>query len=254
MTAFLIFFGTIAALIVASFFVPRQRNQEAAAQPAAAAPVQPQAGHGATPQGGNSVANWATSRNGIIAEVIVGVIAIAFAWYYWEKLPLATFVAGALALFLITKAGSMGKWIGIPLMILVIFAGPNFGKLTSKWYAHTDQVIEGKKDLLPEILGSAIPSPGKVTEGTTTTARFAGREADGSLPVGIWSETTTIPAGCSVKFNAGIGTLYKVRYRFYTTEWKEHEGKGKGSPSASEIQFMPLQKGVTGIPFSMKCS
>lgn len=90
--------------------------------------------------------------------------------------------------------------------------------------------------------------------GTTATARFAGREADGSLPVGIWSETTTIPAGCSVKFNAGIGTLYKVRYRFYTTEWKEHEGKGKGSPSASEIQFMPLQKGVTGIPFSMKCS
>ncbi len=75
---------------------------------------------------------------------------------------------------------------------------------------------------------------------------------DGAFPVGVWSETTQIPPGCGTEYNAGNGTLYKIRYRFYTTEWKDHiPGQ---YPPANEVQFMLLQNEVTAVPFVLKCS
>src|SRR5690606_22645477 len=71
------------------------------------------------------------------------------------------------------------------------------------------------------------------------------------LPVGVWSKTYEIAPGCSTEYNAGNGSLYKIRYQFYTDVWTEHDGKSY--PNASHIQFMVMQDGIKEVPFTISC-
>jgi len=73
----------------------------------------------------------------------------------------------------------------------------------------------------------------------------------GDVPVGVWSKSFKINPGCRTRYNAGYGSLYKIRYRFYSNKW--HDRVPGVSVDASEIQFMALKKGITEIPFTVTC-
>ena len=73
----------------------------------------------------------------------------------------------------------------------------------------------------------------------------------GVTPIGVWSKTFKVNPGCKIRYNAGNGSLFKVRYRFYSNKWIDHV---PGTcTKASEVQFMVLKKDVTEIPFTITC-
>lgn len=80
-------------------------------------------------------------------------------------------------------------------------------------------------------------------------AKWEKPSSDGSLPVGVWSEITTVPPGCSIKFVAGEG--FQVEYRFYSKEWKQYQSGT--SPDMSELRFKVTVAGKTKAPYVLKC-
>ncbi len=86
----------------------------------------------------------------------------------------------------------------------------------------------------------------------TTEAKWKEPSKDGSLPVGVWSEIFSIGIGCRAEYDAGNGTDFKVRYRLYSPEWKNHPGS-ENYPPANEVQFM-LLKPRSVVPVKVTCS
>jgi hypothetical protein len=74
------------------------------------------------------------------------------------------------------------------------------------------------------------------------------------MPMGTWSKTYRLKPGCSIRYDAGIGTYYNVRYRYGSEGWKIHPGLSAGSPIADQIQFMKLKEGGNNIPFTITCN
>ena len=85
----------------------------------------------------------------------------------------------------------------------------------------------------------------------TATAKWKEVTEDGSIPVGVWSESTMLPPGSKTFFDAGNGTVYQIRYRLYKSEWTVHSG-GNNFPPADEIQFKAMKPGLQKIPFTVK--
>lgn len=85
----------------------------------------------------------------------------------------------------------------------------------------------------------------------TASAKWAQTADDGSIPVGVWSESTMLPPGSMTYYDAGNGTVYQIRYRLYGGKWTIHPG-GNNFPPANEIQFRALKGGLTKIPFTVK--
>jgi len=102
-----------------------------------------------------------------------------------------------LGIFLIYKGGSLGKWVGISLMILVLFAGPHFQKMTGVWYEHTGAVIEGKKPLIPVTVSRPVVTP-IVTEVSVTVP------PGGTIPV-------PFVHGCIVNSEGDLYSKYITR-------------------------------------------
>jgi hypothetical protein len=76
------------------------------------------------------------------------------------------------------------------------------------------------------------------------------RLPDGSIPLGVWSETLPINVGCKTFYDAGVGTDFNVRYRFYSKEWSI---LNYGTyPSANEVQVMLLKPRST-TPVRITC-
>lgn len=88
----------------------------------------------------------------------------------------------------------------------------------------------------------------------TASAKWSQTEEDGSLPVGVWSETMKILPGCGVRFDAGNGTVYKTQYRLNSsgsTDWKDHV---PGTfPAGDETRYMIIEKSVRAIPVRIVC-
>lgn len=84
-----------------------------------------------------------------------------------------------------------------------------------------------------------------------TSAQWKQSAEDGSIPVGVWSESTMLPPGSKTFFDAGNGTVYQIRYRLYKSEWTVHSG-GNNFPPADEIQFKAMKPGLQKIPFTVK--
>ena len=77
------------------------------------------------------------------------------------------------------------------------------------------------------------------------------RNESGAIPVGVWSETFHIKVGCKADYDAGVGTDFRVRYRFYSPEWKDLQ---PGTwPPTNEAQFMLLRPRTT-VPIKVTCS
>ena len=84
----------------------------------------------------------------------------------------------------------------------------------------------------------------------TASAQWKQSAEDGTIPVGVWSESTMPPPGSKVFFDPGNGTVYQIRYRLYSGEWTIHPGVGY--PPMNEFQFKALKGGLTRIPFTVK--
>jgi hypothetical protein len=86
---------------------------------------------------------------------------------------------------------------------------------------------------------------------TAKNASWAVYEKDGSIPVGVWSESYMPPPGSKTFYDSGNGSVYRIRYRLYKNEWTIHPG-GNNYPPANEIQFMALKPGLNEIQFSVR--
>jgi hypothetical protein len=75
-------------------------------------------------------------------------------------------------------------------------------------------------------------------------------EADGSVPVGMWSHELHGKVGCSVKVIHDTG-MYR-QYRFITTEWKDYVPGT--SPDFSAIRFMAKEPGRRQPIYTFTCS
>jgi hypothetical protein len=78
------------------------------------------------------------------------------------------------------------------------------------------------------------------------------RLADGSIPIGVWSETLAVVPGCTIRFDAGNGTVYRVQYRLYKSEWVDHIPKTV--PDGDEVRFSMIKSGVQNVPVRNVCS
>lgn len=115
--------------------------------------------------------------------------------------------------------------------------------------ARTPQVLEKVQSGMSSAI---LDAPTTVqTTPPTTSAKWSQTAEDGSIPPGVWSESTMLPPGSKTFFDAGNGTVYQIRYRLYKGEWTTHPGTGN-FPPADEIQFKALKEGLTKIPFTVK--
>ncbi len=117
-------------------------------------------------------------------------------------------------------------------------------------------VLTWWKNLPDEILGVASATEQRNSVATIQpnvheTVAVWKRTESGEIPVGVWSETFHIKVGCKADYDAGVGKDFKVRYRFYSLEWKELQ---PGTwPATSEAQFMLLRPRTT-VPIKVTCS
>ena len=79
------------------------------------------------------------------------------------------------------------------------------------------------------------------------------RQADGTIPIGVWSGTITIEPGCGVRFGAGEGTYFKVQYRFGSSvEWSDHI---PGTiPDGNQVRYQVTKTGLVELPIKSTCS
>lgn len=122
-----------------------------------------------------------------------------------------------------------GLYAAVVLIILVLLA----------WWKNMPNAEKGTK----------IATEQSVTP--TATAKWKEVTEDGSIPVGVWSESTMLPPGSRTFFDAGNGTAYQIRYRLYKSEWTVHSG-ANNFPPADEIQFKAMKPGLQKIPFTVK--
>lgn len=138
-----------------------------------------------------------------------------------------------------TRAGSK------KFFLLAIKWAPFIGLLLALaflWKDHESKTPTQKSD---------VPSATTSAQAVKQEAKWD-RMADGSIPVGVWSETMVITPACTVRFGAGNGTLYKVQYRLTTNSaWVDHVPKTV--PDGNEVRFMMLQPGAT-VPLKETCS
>lgn len=73
---------------------------------------------------------------------------------------------------------------------------------------------------------------------------------DGSLPINAWSKTMKIQVGCTVEFDPGNGSAYKLQTRLYG-EWEDHVPGT--NVRATDIQYMILKPGIKKIPVVVHC-
>ncbi|MFZ2253089.1 MAG: hypothetical protein WAW13_02840 [Minisyncoccia bacterium] len=115
--------------------------------------------------------------------------------------------------------------------------------------ARTPQVLEKVQSGMSSAI---LDAPTTTPSGTpTASAKWAQTADDGSIPVGVWSESTMLPPGSMTYYDAGNGTVYQIRYRLYGGKWTIHPG-GNNFPPANEIQFRALKGSLTKIPFTVK--
>lgn len=85
---------------------------------------------------------------------------------------------------------------------------------------------------------------------TIQLAQWQSRTSDGSIPLGVWSKSDNI-VGCSVRFGAGNGKTYRVRFSLDGVNWKIHPADGSET-SGDYISFKAV-KPLTKIPYTKRC-
>lgn len=175
----------------------------------------------------------------------VAVIILAFIWGKAGTGVMTVIMVGAGAIYLIMKAGTTGKVLGVPLLLLVVFFGPNFTKFTEKFYGWSEGILDGKP-----LWTSSASTP--TTEKMTT---WPGWTPGKPIPIGIPSTSISIPVGCSIRFIPGHGELFNVEYQFYSKSWILHSG-GDAMPSMNNarITILPKGKDLERIPYSLNCT
>lgn len=219
----------ITALFAVGVIASRLANREDA-PPAPVAPAAPAAGGEAA----HAAEAWHQKPLYWAIGAVVALIVLAVVWSKVSAGVMTVIMIGAVAVFLIAKAGTTGKWLGVPLLFLVVFFGPNFIKFTEKFYEWSNGFLDGK----PFWTSSASTSTEKM-------ATWAGWSPGKPMPVGVWSETISIPVGSGSRWAKGCEMkpqLFKVRYQFYSKEWVEHPCDGS-KPPASHLQVMILEPG-----------
>lgn len=170
----------------------------------------------------------------------------------WFWLAALVLLAGAGASFA-NRGGAPARW---ALGILIIILGLKFvsGIVFGEKAVEVEQNV--RNGMANAVLGKTPQEKGDIPSATTSAqatkqeAKWE-RLADGSIPVGVWSETFTIEVGCKTFYDAGIGTDFNVRYRFYTNEWTAL--KPDTYPPANEVQFI-LLKPRKVVPIKVTCS
>lgn len=108
--------------------------------------------------------------------------------------------------------------------------------------------------LLQPAVTAATPETKKnnAQKGTVTveTPKWAQKGEDGTLPVGVWSNTLYLKSRCMAEYDAGNGIAYKVQTRLYD-DWEDHiPGTiNKGN----ELRIMILKEGLRRVPVTMVC-
>ncbi len=84
------------------------------------------------------------------------------------------------------------------------------------------------------------------------TAKWSETAKDGTLPVGIWSLPMRPETGCTLKFSAGNGTVYRVQTRIDgMKDWKDHIPRT--NVGGDEARYQVLVPGVTVLPIRVVC-
>jgi len=96
------------------------------------------------------------------------------------------------------------------------------------------------------------PRDARATNQTTKQEAKWERQADGSIPVGVWSEPITAFPGCEVRYASGCGKVYKAQARNRGEEWRELQCGTM--PDLDETRVMMLVQGATSLPVRNVCS
>lgn len=162
-------------------------------------------------------------------------------WSFKEA-PAAFFPIAAMALTIAVTVeffnmkGGIFKWVVIGYALGVILVA-FWQTVPADWKSKTSQASTSNASIQPS------------SQGQSFSAKWS-RNDDGTIPVGVWSETVTIQPGCGIRYNAGNRTIYKTQYRYNSKEWKQHDG---GQPNMNEVQFALLHAGVDDVRYRIVC-
>jgi hypothetical protein len=78
------------------------------------------------------------------------------------------------------------------------------------------------------------------------------RNADGTIPMGIYSKSASANRGCRIDFDSGHGKDYQIFYRNNSEEWVEHYPNTL--VDMSEFRFSVLKYGLREIVYTVTCS
>ncbi len=139
--------------------------------------------------------------------------------------------------FLLSK---VGKWTaGVFVILALLFWWKSLPSLTS---------------MSPFASGTtqrAVTTPGTSASVTYDAPTWETAGENGYLPMNEWSNTYQLRLGCKTDYDSGLGTDFKVRYRFHSDEWNDLT---PGTwPKANEVQFMIINQRKE-IPIRVTCS
>lgn len=272
-----IFLGMVAAGLcyyIFRKFVPKQLGQPAAKEATAPQPTEPSK---------NTVERakaLATSKIGY--GVLIGIavlIAMFFVWYlvreYAPKgqggasnLPDLSNYDIIVSIGIITilaigamfgKFGKAGKLALVAAGVGLVLLGPSGTvKLLTSIQNTVKETAEGGVKFNTTSNAPTVPqAPAYGARGTVAEARitWAQPNADGTLPVGVWSEPFRIPIGCVLHTDGGNGITFLMEYRWeHERGWNRLQPKQQDAPgNLVRLMILEAARGVKNPPVSIKC-
>lgn len=152
---------------------------------------------------------------------------------------------GLSALAFFGKGGISAKLgLAVLALCLLLFGARTTEVLEKVQGAATGVVLETKK--------ASLDAPESTQPQTTRNEAKWERLADGSFPVGVWSEKVTVFPGCEIIHASGCGTTYALQYRKGNSGWIDQSCKTTAESDELRIKF--LTPGNKDFPMKEKCS
>ncbi len=152
------------------------------------------------------------------------------------------------------KLGSTGKWarnaaaIFIGGFLLFSFLPE---KVQTSWKEKATEIAVGESS------GPSSSTPATTAQPSVKEEKMVWDAAteDGTLPVGIPSETYKLTVGCSLHTDYGNGTLYQAEYKWaHEKDWKKLRLNQHNAPG-DEVRYTILEagRGMKTAPISIRC-
>lgn len=103
----------------------------------------------------------------------------------------------------------------------------------------------------PQEKGDA-PTATTSAQATKQEAKWE-RLADGSIPVGVWSERVVVFPGCEIMHPSGCGTLFALQHRKGTAQWTD-QTCGVVGVESDQFRVKFLTSGNKDYPMKEICS